>query len=514
MKNSKRKYAEKRLFNNLFKNVITIALILFQIIFLIWAYNFFDAHFIELFGSIRLISLIFVLRVIYKSYKPMFRVTWIIFILTFPFAGCVSYIIYGGNKPKKKTRKKFENINARTQEVTSKEVDHSYEFKEDAHAFGQARLLVNTADMPVYRNTSTKFLKVGEDYHECLLAEFERAEKYIFFETFIFASGKMWDDMREVMLRKADEGVQIYMIFDEAGSRSRVPSELRGFMHDNIHVQGYNPFSGSILDFINLRDHRKIVVVDGEVAILGGMNVGDEYINHVEVYGHWKDTAVRFEGEGVRNVILMFINMWDLCTDERLDIEAFTSKKEFAQGQGYILPYGDGIDNEKQPAENIYYKIVSDAKKYVHICTPYLVLDDQMVDVLLLAAKSGVDVRIAVPGIQDKKAVRHVNLTYYPILLSAGVRIYEYTPGFLHAKSVVSDDKVAVVGSINFDFRSLYWNFESAVWMYNTECITDIEADFQQIIVKSEEITYESVKNRSFPRRIYDSILKVVAPMF
>lgn len=514
MKNSKRKYSEKRLFNNFSKNIMTVILIIFQLIFLAWTISFYDEHMIEIFGVIRIISLIFVLRVLYKSHKPMFRVSWIILILAFPFAGCISYIIYGGNRPKKSTRRRFERINDITKKITSAEVDYSQELKNDPQAYGQARLLANTSDMKVYRNSSTKFLKVGEVFHECLLEEFEKAKEYIFFETFILASGKMWDEIREVLLRKADEGVQVFIIFDEAGSRSRLPKELREHLHENIHVQGYNPFSGSIINFINLRDHRKIVVVDGEVAILGGMNVGDEYINHVEVYGHWKDTAVRFEGESVKNVILMFINMWDICSDERLDFEEFVSKKEFTQGNGYMLPYGDGMDNEKQPAENIYYKIVSDAKEYVHICTPYLVLDDQMVDVLMLAARSEVEVKIVLPGIQDKPAVRHVNLTYYPNLLMSGVKIYEYTPGFLHAKSIVSDDKVAVIGSINFDFRSLYWNFESAVWMYNTEAVADMEVDFQEILEKSEEITYESVKNRSFVRRIYDSILKVVAPMF
>ena len=344
----------------------------------------------------------------------------------------------------------------------------------------------------------------------------EKAEKYIFLEYFIINGGEMWRAIQEVLERKAKQGVDVRLIYDDLGCFLRVPEDFPKRMGaKGIKCVVFNPFRPALSSLQNNRDHRKILVVDGKVAITGGINLADEYINAVDRFGHWKDASLLVRGAAAWSFTLMFLRMWSLTRREQVDYESFYPWGEGGctlPSEGLVQPYSDSPLDQENVGEHVYLQIINNAKSYLYINSPYLIIDDSMTSALCLAAKSGVDVRIVTPHRWDKWLVHMTTRSYYRELVQAGVKVYEYSKGFLHSKTFVSDDKVATVGTTNLDFRSLYLHFECGVWMYGTPSVMEIKRDYLETLESCQRITLEDCQNNPLVR-LFQEVLRVFAPL-
>jgi cardiolipin synthase len=368
----------------------------------------------------------------------------------------------------------------------------------------------------VYVHTQTDYFPSGEAFFERALRELEKAEHYVFLEFFILRQGVMFDPIIEILERKARQGVDVRLIYDDLGCFMSLPPDYRRqLQRRGIKCIVFNPFTPLLSSLQNNRDHRKILSIDGKVAFTGGINLADEYINAYERFGHWKDAAIMLEGEAAWSLTLIFLQMWNLEQKQKDDYRAFYPWKDKPceiSSDGYVQPYADSPIDEENVGENVYIQIINNAKNYVYINTPYLVVDENLTSALTLAAKSGVDVRIITPYRWDKKLVHMTTRSYYHQLVSAGVKVYEYSSGFNHSKTFVSDDKVATVGTTNLDFRSLYLHFECGVWLYKNQAVQKIKEDFLKTIPISHQITRENCAGNAFLRVVQD-ILRLFAPL-
>jgi len=323
----------------------------------------------------------------------------------------------------------------------------------------------------------------------------------------------MWQSIYEILKEKVKEGVDVRLIYDDFGClnklKSSFPYELR---KNGIKVATFNTLLPVLSMKINYRDHRKIIVIDGNVAFTGGMNLSDEYININSPFGYWKDSMILLKGEGVQNLTFMFLSMWKRCKREDFDFRDYSVKSDNLT-DGFVQVFGDGPFTQEQSTEMTYMQIINEANHYVYITTPYLILDNEVLTALKTASLSGIDVRIVVPHIPDKKIVYMITQSYYQELLDAGVKIYEYTPGFIHSKSIISDDTLGIVGSANFDYRSLYLHYEVSCMLYDTSSLQDIKNDFLKTIEESEEIKRENLKKPNIFKKIFVSIIRVFSPM-
>ena len=368
---------------------------------------------------------------------------------------------------------------------------------------------------PLYGDTAVTYFPSGEAKFAAMLEELEKAESYIYLEYFIIEEGYMWGRILDVLTRKAKAGVDVRVLYDGMCELSNLPSNYCSLLQaEGIRAKAFAPIRPIVSSHYNYRDHRKILVIDGCVAFNGGVNLADEYINHIERFGHWKDVAVRLKGTAAQSFALMFLQMWNL--DEReADYAVLRSLTPVPdpEASGYVMPYGDcPLDGDKV-GETVYMDILNRATDYVHIMTPYLILDGELETALKYAAQRGVDVKLILPGIPDKKTAYALAKGHYPALIEAGVKIYEYTPGFVHAKVFVSDDKKAVVGTINLDYRSLYHHFECATYLYQCECIPDIERDFQETLKECRTVTPETIRKERLSYKIKGALLKFLAPL-
>ena len=368
---------------------------------------------------------------------------------------------------------------------------------------------------PVFNKTDVTYFALGEAKYEALLEELEKAEHFIFMEYFIVEEGLMWGKVLEVLARKAAEGVEVRVMYDGMCEFMLLTHDYPKRLKElGIQCKMFAPVTPLVSTHYNNRDHRKILIIDGHTGFNGGVNFADEYINYKKKFGHWKDTAVMLKGEAVKSFTLMFLQMWN--ADERQpDFEKYLrfSAKPVEHAGGFVIPYGDcPLDNERV-GESVYMDILNRAHSYVHIMTPYLILDGELECAIRFAARRGVDVSIILPGIPDKRTAYSLAKSHYASLVEAGVKIYEYMPGFVHAKVFVSDDIKAVVGTINLDYRSLYHHFECATYMYHTDCIRDIEKDFQDTLNKCRLVTKETIKKEKTYLKVMGWLLKAVAPL-
>lgn len=374
------------------------------------------------------------------------------------------------------------------------------------------RYLNLTGNFPIYENTQVTFFPIGEDKFSAMLTELKKAEKFIFMEYFIIDEGYMWGSILKILADKAAQGVDVRVMYDGMCEVSLLPHDYPKRMEKlGIKCKPFTPITPFISTQYNYRDHRKILVIDGKIAFNGGVNLADEYINRIERFGHWKDTALMLKGEAVRSFTLMFLQMWNIDVKEPMWEECAAVFK--AETDGFVLPYADCPLDGYKVGEMVYMDILNRAKSYVHIMTPYLILDNELETALKFAAQRGIDVKLILPGIPDKKAAYALAKSHYKALAKAGVKIYEYTPGFVHAKVFVSDDEKAVVGTINLDYRSLYHHFECATYLYRTSCITEIEYDFEETLAKCREITCDTIKNEKLSYKILGGFMKLIAPL-
>lgn len=464
-----------------------------------------------------IISILVVLWLVNKWENPAYKLAWVIPILLFPAFGGLLYIVYGNKRPTKKIRFRLSELHeiAKGQLPQDEEVLEKLKEKEKG-IYHQAYYITNSAGYPIWNETDTAYFTSGEDYYESLLKDLRNAKHYIFLEFFILEPGIMWNQILEILRMKVEEGVKVRIIYDGWGCAVKVPPKYYRYLESlGMECVSFNPFRPIFSLAISTRDHRKIVAIDGEIAYTGGMNLADEYVNLIHPYGKWKDAGIRLEGRGAWSFSAMFLEMWNLIRKTEHDFSAFLPKdtdKCFGTENGLVQPYGDSpLDNEIV-GENIYLNIINTAIDYVYIMTPYLIVDNEMITALTLAAKRGVDVRIIVPGIPDKKMVYLVTQSYFGKLIQEGIKIYKYTPGFIHSKCLVSDDKVATVGTINFDFRSLYLHFEDGVFLCYTDSVLSVKEDAQKTFEESKMVTEEDLKNR-FGKRMIQSLLRLFAPL-
>ncbi len=471
-------------------------------------------------GILNVLSILVVLYIVYKDGNPAYKLAWVVPILAFPIFGGLLYVAMGNKRPAKKYRKAEKRLSEELGLTMVQDLDVIEEVREkDELYYGQMNYLSSTCGYSVYRSESTKYYPSGEAYYHDLLESLKKAKHYIFMEYFIVEEGKMFTPILEVLEQKAKEGLDVRFMYDDFGSASILPIRYHSKLEQmGISCIAFNKFVPFISVAMNNRDHRKITVIDGHTAYTGGINLADEYINEKMRFGHWKDTGIRVQGNAVWNFTVMFLKMWNLSRETDTTFEPFHPSRYRDELQithsdrGYVQPYGDTPLDREITGENVYLNILNMAKRYVYIFTPYLIIDHEMITAITLASKRGVDVRIVTPGIPDKKIVNAVTKSYYSILIESGVRIFEYTPGFLHAKVICADDEIAAVGTINMDFRSLYLHFENGVLLYGTDSIPSIKEDLDQTILKSREISYEmSEKGKAFS--IMKAILRLLAPL-
>ena len=496
--------------------VITALLIVLQALLLFGFIWKLDNYFVYFYAGSVLLSLLITLGIINSKSNPAYKIAWLIPILLFPVFGGLVYLLFGSDRTGRYLRKKLQGIGTEMDNVIGEAYRRSGAEQLPPDAANQSRYISHCAYCPPYQNTTTEYLPLGEVKFERMVEELKKAKHYIFLEYFIIQEGKMWNTILDILRQKAAEGVDVRVIYDDMGCIMILPTGYDKTLEQmGIKCRIFNPFVPILSSRFNTRDHRKICVIDGNVGFTGGINLADEYINAYEKHGHWKDTSILLKGEAVFNLTVMFLSMWDYLdgTTGKTDYSRYYPTVWDENAKGYVQPFADNPLDDEAVGETVYLNLINKAKRYVYITTPYLILCSEMFTALTSAAKCGVDVRIITPHVPDKWYVHAVSRSHYQTLIEAGVKIYEYTPGFIHAKTFVVDDDYAVVGTINLDYRSLYLHFECAVWMYQTPSVAQVRDDFFKTQQISQEITLEECRSLSFPRRLGRSVLRVFAPL-
>ena len=491
--------------------IVALGLIL-QILLSLSIYLFFIDHIIIINIFFVILGLLLTLDLIKSSKNYSYTLPVIICLILFPLIGTLLYIILNKNKNNSKTLKNIK----KSEKENKKYLVQDEEIRKEVKDNGKIRYLSDFAGYPVTKNNNVTYYPIGEAAFKVMLEELKKAEKFIFFEYFIVAHGKMWHSILEILEEKVKQGVDVRVMYDDLGCLSTLnksyPQELEKKGIKCIVFNRLKPLAGIIM---NNRDHRKILVIDGKVAFSGGINIADEYININSKYGHWKDNGIRISGDGVWNYTVMFLTMWNSFKKEDKDFNKFKYNFDYNnedENKGYIIPYGETPLDEEITGENVYLNIINQANKYVYIFTPYLIIDTDMINSLTLAVKRGVDVRIVIPGIPDKKIVYTLSESYVEPLVKGGVKIYKYTPGFIHSKVFVSDDNIATVGTINMDYRSLYLHFECGCYFENMSIVDEIKKDMIDTMKKSHKISKEEA-NPKFLKSIWQAILRLFAPL-
>ncbi len=454
-----------------------------------------------------------VVYIINKDSNPSYKLAWILPIMVFPLFGVVIYLLYANKKPARYLRKRFQKAGELvTQNLRQDEAVLDSMPSRDAT---RAKYLCDMG-YPVCGSTEAKYFPSGEEMFPAMIAELEKAEHFIFLEYFIIEEGRFWGAILDVLARKAAAGVDVRVIYDDMGCVGKLPTGYNLKLESmGIKCTAFNPFVPFISVIMNNRDHRKILVIDGHTAFTGGINLADEYINEKSPFGYWKDTGVMLHGKATWNFTYMFLQMWNVLRGTKEDFDIYRPERyhtESFEGRGFVQPFSDNPLDDEPISQSVYIDIISQAEKYVYICTPYLVPDDEMKNALIRAAKRGVDVRLITPGIPDKKMIYRLTRSYYHTLTCAGVKIYEYTPGFVHAKSIVCDDRITLVGTINMDFRSLYLHFECGVLMTGTGIALAVRDDNLAMMEKCRKIE-KGFPKRTIIGRIFDSLMRTMGPM-
>lgn len=455
-----------------------------------------------------------VIRIIASDDNPDYKVPWLLFVLIVPVAGFMLYFLFYSRTLKKKYIRRLAELKHQSYHQDDSELFAQLD-KESPTACSQAKMLCRIAESHLFTNTSQQYFPLGEDMHRQLLEDLRRAEKFIYMEYFIIETGLFWNSILEILKAKAAEGVEVRVVYDDIGCMKTLPGNYWIILQDyGIEAAPFSMLKGNADSEFNNRSHRKITVIDGRVGYTGGVNIADEYINKVERFGHWKDVAVRLEGDGVKELTKLFlidygINVRKAPEQKRAHYPTGTVKET-----GYVIPFGDGPRPiyQRRVGKCAIQNLLNQANRYVYIMTPYLIIDNELCQTIENTALRGVTVKLIVPHIPDKKLIFEMTRGHYQRLMNAGVEIYEYEPGFVHAKCYLADDEYAMVGTINLDYRSLVHHFENGVWMFRCSCIQDIKADFTDTLDKSIRITEDMIR-WSLPQRFLRAVMKLFAPM-
>ncbi len=465
--------------------------------------------------GLNLLSMLMVLYLVRKELTPAYKIAWILLCCMLPLLGGALYLLFGDKRPGLMMRRRMDRV--KQKHIIDMAQRDDVEEKIPPRRRALTHYLAHYGQSPAVEHTQSRYYPIGEEAFAEMLADMEKAERFIFLEYFIISEGELWQKVFDVLKRKAAQGVDVRVLYDDIGSSLRAPSHLPQLLRENgIRCIPFNPALPVLAIVMNHRDHRKITVVDGMVGYTGGINIADEYINRKSRFGHWKDVAVRLEGEAVWNLTVMFLQMWnafDPTEENFLPFRPEMDEQLLPESDGIVQPFAESPLEEEQVAEAVYLDILGQAVRYVYIFTPYLIIDHEMMVALRLAAKRGVDVRIGVPGIPDKPLVYRLTRSYFSPLLRSGVKIYTYTPGFLHAKGILSDDCIGMIGTTNLDYRSLYLHFEDGVLFQGGSVLRDIKRDFEDVYdEKSHRVQLQECRD-SFWGRLLDDVLRLVSPI-
>jgi len=500
----------------LFRRVVLVPLfILLQIVFMVVViFRLSDLRpWIQ--GLMLGLQVLFVLYMVSSPVESSYKIAWILLVMALPVAGLLIYLLMGGNRLSRWERRRMGSLrmmaenNLRETESTRQRLQET-----SPSAELQSRYLAKTVCSPVYEDTQTEYYPCGELCFLRMKEELRKAKRYIFLEYFIVEEGKMWGELLDILKDKAREGVDVRLIYDDFGCITRLSTRYARRLRDfGISVRVFNPFLPIVSGRLNNRDHRKIMVIDGVAAFTGGINLADEYINANSRFGYWKDAGLFLRGKAAWSMTVQFLSMWNYITREELDFAPYLPQPMPTAGEGFVQPFSDSPLDMEKVGQTVLLNMISRAEKSLYIMTPYLVLDESVTTALCNAAKSGLDVRIVTPGIPDKWYVYALTRANYTALTAAGVQIFEYSPGFLHSKVFLADDVMAVVGTVNLDYRSLYLHFENAVWMYGTDCIASIREDFDRVFPQCRVIDRRAVQETPLYLRAVRSVLNLFAPL-
>lgn len=472
--------------------------------------------------TFELIAIIMSFIIAWRDDNPSYKISWIITLFILPVFGVILYFFIGKARIPKKWRMHIKQISKHTDNLYPIDFeDNCLKLTEEyPYTLRQAAYLIKTGSFRLYKNTDVKYFETGTQKYHALLDELKKAQKFIFLEYFIISEGEMWDTIYKILCQKAEQGVDVRIIYDDMGCFTTLKRDFcERLRRHGIKVYPFNPTIPLLNCFyVSYRDHRKIAVIDGNVGFTGGINLADEYINKVIAHGYWKDTAIMLKGDSVWELTRMFFQMWHLATNtmpyqDKEYIKFLPTLTNNKNNGGYIIPYGDIPTFGANNAENLYLQILSSANKYVYITSPYLIIDDAMKKALCMAAQSGIDVKIITPKIPDHSYVHIMTRYSYGVLLKNGIKIYEYQPGFIHSKTIVCDDTIASVGTVNMDFRSFYLHFECGVWICGDKSVKNVKEDFIKSLKDCKEISYEQWKKRPFYIKLCEIILNIFAPM-
>lgn len=498
------------------RRVIVILLLLIQIVFFALTVWNTSTGSIIVTAFLNVTSILAVVYIINRRDKPGYKVTWIVFIMALPVFGGLFYLVFKLQSSARNFKKNLSFYTAKSKKALNQDSVVLENLRAEFPEYKpQTDYLINTVGFPVYSNTITEYLSTGEKQYACMVDEIRNAKRYIFLEFFIIEEGHMWNNMLELLKEKVAQGVEVRVMYDDVGCFLKLPDNYDKTLEKyGIKCTVFNPFHPIWSTVQNNRDHRKIVVIDGLTAFTGGSNLADEYINVIDRFGHWKDAGIMIKGDAAWSFTVMFLQMWDTLrkSDDHYSTFKPVVKYDYSSSPGYVQPYDDSPLDYENVGEHIYLQIINRANDYIYITTPYLIIDDNMLTALQLAAKSGIDVRIITPSVPDKKIVHMTTRSYYKSLIQAGVKIYEYTPGFIHSKLFVSDDSVATVSTVNLDFRSLYLHFECGTVIHGTDSILDIKNDILELLTMCHQITPDDIGRNIFVR-IIKLLLKLCAPL-
>lgn len=461
-------------------------------------------------------ALVLVLRIYGKHQNSAFKMPWIFLILTFPLLGLFLYLLFGHKNVTKRIRRRFKEIDPKLlREINQNPAVLAGLEAKDRSIANQCRYIYNYSRYPVYQNTAVKFFAEATDGFEAQLDELSKAEHFIFMEYFIIDEGEAFARLKSILAERVRCGVEVRMLYDDIGSIGSLDrSFIRRMEEIGVQCRVFNPVIPVLNFFMNNRDHRKITVIDGNVGFTGGYNLADEYFNITHPYGQWKDTGIMLHGEAAASLTAMFLEMWNAMKETDTDYANYFPKAQCPSSpEGVIQPYADSPLDGEPLGENVYINLIDSAKRSLYVMTPYLIISDEMTRALTLAAKRGVDVRIVTPGIPDKKLIYKLTRSYYAGLAMGGVRIYEFSPGFVHAKQVLCDGEAAVIGTINFDYRSLYHHFENGAFLYGCPAVKEIARDFENTFPVSREVTAQYREGRNTVLRVAQCVMRLAAPL-
>ena len=502
----------KAVFGRIFFTVISLAL---QIIWAVGVTYRLSGYYSL---AVDLLTLFVALRVSIKQDNAAYRIVWVFVILGLPIFGLTLYAMFGRSSISRTQKRHYGSIHEKMMPILQQEMDVVADvFHDNVFAHNQMRYIHSYSGYPTYKNTDVKFYPRAEAALEDMKTALRQAKKFIFMEYFAVEDAEVFAQLEEILVQKVKEGVEVRFIYDDFGSVGYVRKDFaRRLNREGIQCRIFNELSPIFYVFMNNRDHRKITVVDGEISFSGGFNLADEYFNITAPYGHWKDSGIRLQGDAVRSHTEMFLEMWNSIPFKYEDPSPYLQPITYQakEQDGFVQPFCDSPLDRETLGENVYMNILKSAKNYVYITTPYLIISDEMSRELQLAAKRGIDVRIIMPGIPDKKTVFFLSQSYYAPLTNAGVKIYQYTPGFVHAKQWLCDDEIGVVGTINMDFRSLYLHFECATFLYRCEALASIHQDFEEMFALCEQIPQNYGTARTLLKRLVQQVLRLLAPLF